>query len=116
MILVRIEMRPTSLCMTKPILCGTDSKGAIHVTLSRMINRAHRHLSARSFFIRTLVHEGLISLQHVSSSQSGPDGLTKPLQGSAFEDFLAHLGIENSAGNEKEEVGDETEKFEEYKT
>lgn len=53
-----------------------------------------KHIELRYHFIREKVTEGLIKLTFVLTKDEAADGLTKPLQGEAFNKFIKELGLE----------------------
>jgi hypothetical protein len=52
---------------------------------------ASRHVSIRYFWLRDVIEEGLVSVEWIPTEKMVADGLTKPLQGSKFNEFRRAL-------------------------
>ena len=70
---------------TGPLIMYQDNLSTIAVSARGRKNM--KHLQARFFFTKDRVEKGEVTLEHLSTDQMPADLLTKPLQGSKFEEF-----------------------------
>lgn len=79
--------------MMKPSL-KIDNIGCIDLIQSELINRRTKHIEVRFFWIRDLVAEGRLDIEHVSTENQLADIMTKRIDSVAlFESLRSRIGI-----------------------
>ena len=73
------------------ILC--DNTSTIKLSKNPVFHGRCKHIGVRFHFLRDLVNEGQVSLEHCGSEEQVADVLTKPLQREVFEKMRNKLGI-----------------------
>ncbi|CAH9134814.1 unnamed protein product [Cuscuta epithymum] len=76
---------------TPRIFC--DNQGATHVCVNPVFHSRMKHVALDFFFVRDLVENGQLMVQHVSNKFQIADILTKPLGKSLFEHFRSKMGV-----------------------
>ena len=69
-----------------------DNQGALQLSLNPVSNSNSKYIDIRNHFLRYLVRQGDISVNHVSSEYQHADILTKAL---TFDMFAIHLFLMN---------------------
>ena len=64
-----------------------DNQGALQLSKNRVSNSNSKHIDVRHYFLRELVHQGVIIVNHVLSEYQDANILTKVL---AFDLFVIH--------------------------
>ena len=79
---------------SEPIQIYADNRGSIDLTVNPMFHKRTKHIEIRWHWIRKVVENKKIKINHLPSEEMVADGLTKPLPGPAFDDFkkMLHLG------------------------
>ncbi|CAH9088710.1 unnamed protein product [Cuscuta europaea] len=77
---------------TKPVLY-CDNLGATYVCVNPVFHSRMKHLALDYFFVRELVEQGALRVQHISTKLQIADILTKPLGRDLFEKFRLKLGV-----------------------
>ncbi|XXG77055.1 hypothetical protein AAC387_Pa08g1290 [Persea americana] len=70
-----------------------DNTSAINISKNPVQHSITKHIDIRHHFIRELVEEGVIVLEHISTEKQLADILTKPLDVSNFENMRKSLGV-----------------------
>ena len=70
-----------------------DNTSAINISKNPVQHSRTKHIDIRHHFIRELVEEGVIVLEHISTEKQLADILTKPLDASKFENMRKSLGV-----------------------
>ena len=70
-----------------------DNTSAINISKNPVQHSRTKHIDIRHHFIRELVEEGVIVLEHISTEKQLADILTKPLDVSKFENMRKSLGV-----------------------
>lgn len=77
----------------RQVIIHADSKSAIALAENPMHHGRTKHIEIRYHFIRETVTEGLIKLAFMPTKEEAADGMTKPLAGEAFVEFIKDLGL-----------------------
>ena len=70
-----------------------DNKAAIDLSKNRSSHDSTKHIEARFYYIRDLIEDGSISVQHVPTTDNPSDILTKALPRDTFVKHRQTLGI-----------------------
>ncbi|GAA0186984.1 transmembrane signal receptor [Lithospermum erythrorhizon] len=70
-----------------------DNMSAISISKNPVQHSRTKHIDIRHHFIRNLVEDGVVKLEHVSSDKQLADILTKGLEVNQFEDLKTALGL-----------------------
>lgn len=70
-----------------------DNKDAIDLSKNPVSHSKAKHIAIRHHFIRDLVEEGSLILEHISTTTQLSDIFTKPLDSSRFEFLRGSLGL-----------------------
>lgn len=73
------------------ILC--DNVGVLYLSQNPAINTRMKHVAVDFHFVRNMVHNNQLRVQHVSAKDQLADTLTKPLGKSVFHTNLSKLGV-----------------------
>ena len=87
-----------SLCQeqVKGTVIFCDNSSAIALSKNYVFHKRTKHIDTKFHFIRELVSNGEIVLQHCRTEDQFADILTKPLQQKSFEYFRKCLGIQEN--------------------
>ena len=85
-----------SLCQeqVKGTMIFCDNSSAIALSKNSVFHKRTKHIDTKFHFIRELVSNGEIVLQHCRIEDQFVDILTKPLQQKSFEHFRKCLGMQ----------------------
>ena len=72
-----------------------DNTSAINISKNPVQHSRTKHIDIRHHFIRDLVEEGTIVLEHIPTEKQLADILTKPLDVSKFENMRNSIGVCN---------------------
>lgn len=75
------------------VVLRIDNKGAIDLSKDSRNNNRTKHIDIKHHFVRERVADKTFTLEHCSSRQMVADGLTKPLGGELFSNFVESLGL-----------------------
>ena len=70
-----------------------DNLSAINISKSPIQHSRTKHIDIRHHFIRELVEEKIVALEHVATELQLADIFTKALNANQFENFRGKLGI-----------------------
>ena len=70
-----------------------DNTSAINISKNLVQHSRTKHIDIKHHFIRELVEEGVIALEHIPTEKQLTDILTKPLDVSKFEHMRKSLGV-----------------------
>src|ERR1044072_9223237 len=70
-----------------------DNMSAINISKNPMLHSRTKHIDIRHHFIRELVEDQIISLEHVSTEKQLADIFIKALDANQFEELRGKLGI-----------------------
>jgi hypothetical protein len=70
-----------------PMTVHEDNLGTIDVLSNAVNNGRTKHIDVRHFWVRELVNDGIIRMQHIDTDKNVADFLTKPLVGQKFRTF-----------------------------
>ena len=76
---------------TTVILC--DNQSGIRVSENLVFHDRSKHIDIRYHFIRDMVQQGFVGLDHIGTDEQVADILTKPLGKVKFLTFREKLGI-----------------------
>jgi hypothetical protein len=93
-LLVSLEM----MKVDEPIKLLTDSANAIMIIKNNGYNRVTKWLDIRYFFVRDEYGNGQLDLIKIDGDKNPADGLTKPLDGRKFKEFIDMLGMNRDTG------------------
>ena len=79
----------------RPTTIYCDNKSAIALSKNRVFHKRKKHIDTRYHFIRELVNNREINLQHCRSEEQLADIFTKALAQEQFEILREALGIVN---------------------
>jgi len=87
-----------SLCQeqVKATVIFCDNSSAIALSKNSVFHKKMKHIDTRFHYIRELVNNGEIVLQHCRTEQQVADILTKPLDQKSFEFLRKCLGMTNN--------------------
>ena len=71
----------------------SDNSSAIALSKNSVFHKRTKHIDTKFHFIRELVNNGEIVLQHCRTEDQFLDILTKPLAQKSFEQFMKCLGM-----------------------
>lgn len=72
---------------------SNDNQGAVFLCNEASVNNKSKHVAIRHHFIRELVHQGKISVSHVSTKEMPADVLTKPVGPIIMDTCVEQLGM-----------------------
>ena len=70
-----------------------DNLSAINITKNHIQHSRTKHIDIRHHFIRELVEEKIVTLEHVTTERQLADIFTKALDANQFKNLRGHLGI-----------------------
>ena len=73
-----------------PMVIKCDNQGAVFLARNESSTRT-KHVDVRHHFIRDLVEQGIIQLEHVNTKENAADMLTKNLPAEQFEKLIGDL-------------------------
>lgn len=76
---------------TTKLLC--DNQSAIHLATNECYQPRTKHIDVRHHFIRQIISDGKIDVQHVSTNNMAADILTKPLVSTKIGSFMQIMGV-----------------------
>jgi hypothetical protein len=76
-----------------PITLRGDNEGSIALARNPEFHKRSKHIDTRYHYIRQLLADNLISIQHVPTKDMVADILTKPLKPSVFGPLLKKMGV-----------------------
>jgi hypothetical protein len=78
----------------KTVLLKSDNTGAIDMARDPKFHSRTKHIDIRYHFIRELVEDEKIRLEHIPGEENPADIFTKPLTRIKFEAFTRQLGLQ----------------------
>ncbi len=78
---------------SRQIIIHADNKSAIALVENSMHHGRTKHVEIRYHFMREKATEGLFKLAFMPIKEEAADGMTKPLAGEAFVEFIKDLGL-----------------------
>jgi hypothetical protein len=90
---IRMLLENIGFKQEKPTVIYQDNKSTILIATSETTSNKLKHVNNRYFFVREKIAEGIITLEYLPTERMLADGLTKPLQGQAFKDFVKNLKL-----------------------
>ncbi|KAI5438952.1 hypothetical protein KIW84_024615 [Lathyrus oleraceus] len=98
--LVWMKQMPTEYNVTQDVMTlYCDNLSAINISKNPIQHSRTNHTDIRHHFIRELVEEKIIALEHVTTEMQLADIFTKALNANQFECLRGKLGICNSSDN-----------------
>ena len=76
---------------TIPLFC--DNTSAISISKNPVLQSRTKHINIKHQFVRELVEDKVVSLEHVPTEDQLADIFTKALDGNRFEKLRAELGM-----------------------
>jgi hypothetical protein len=76
-----------------PVTLCCDNLGTIQFAHNPTFHKRSKHIDNRYHYIRQLLEDDMIAMEHVSTKDQAADMLTKPLRVQAFTPALATFGI-----------------------
>ena len=83
------------MSMKGPINAYCDNKAAISISHNPVHHDRTKHVEVDRHFIKEKVDQGVLDIQHISTTEQTADILTKALFRPAFEKFVNKLGMYN---------------------
>ncbi|XP_019094804.1 PREDICTED: putative F-box protein At1g20795 [Camelina sativa] len=83
--------------VTESTVIRCDNTSAIKLSKNPVFHGRCKHIGVRFHFLRELVRDGVIRLEHCGSQEQVADIFTKPLKREAFESLRSKLGICSAA-------------------
>lgn len=79
--------------MRRSTVIQCDNTSTIKLSKNPVFHGRCKHIGVRFHFLRDLVNEGVLSLEHCESSKQVADIFTKPLNREIFEGLRTKLGV-----------------------
>ena len=76
-----------------PTLILEDNTSAIHISESEGLNQRTKHIDIRHHYIRSLIREGVVEIDYISTNYMLADYFTKPLPVNRFQQLTRLLGL-----------------------
>ena len=89
--LTKVDVRGREIA--KVNICG-DNQGAIALVKNPHLHEWSKHINICYDHIRDLAECKKISVSYIPTNEMIADGLTKPLQATAFDQFMRYLGMD----------------------
>eukprot|EP00253_Pinus_taeda_P025419 PITA_25419 len=90
---MRMMLRSLCLEQANATICFCDNSSAIALSKNSVFHKRTKHIDTRFHYIRELVNNGKIIVQHCSTQEQVVDILTKPLDQKSFEFLRKCLGM-----------------------
>ena len=76
-----------------PTILKTDNQGALALAKNPVNHSRSKHIDIKHHFIREMISEGIVWLEHVVSGDMAADFLTKPLGRVQLQRYLSLIGM-----------------------
>ena len=83
-------------CIRRPIVIFCDNKAAVFFSKNNKKSYAARLMDVKYQSVKEKVKAGIVSIEHINTSEMLADSLTKPLGVGVFKDHVTCMGVVES--------------------
>ena len=87
------DLKCSEFIGSKGVRMLADNQGAIALTKNLYLHERSRHIDIKYHYVRDLVEQGKLRIKYVPITKIVADRFTKPLERTAFNRFIAQLGM-----------------------
>ena len=97
------ELKIDGIVPKEATIIHADNQGAIKLANTTQYHRRSKHIAVRYHYTRNLIENEVVKLDFKPTEEMMADGLTKPLAGTPFRNFIRMLGLREANSTEGSE-------------
>ena len=79
--------------ITEPVILYCDNTSAINISKNLVMHAKTKHIAIKYHYVRELVEDKQVKMEHINSKEQISDIFTKPLPKDSFEYLRGKLGV-----------------------